>query len=513
MSKPQQTLAKRYAFKLLANVASVPVYLVMEAVLPRALGPQAYGNYSFATNMFQQLAGFLDMGTSTCFYNALSRRQEEFGLVAYYCRVAVLVLALTMLFSLLAFVPGVGERILPGVPPWIVPLAALWAFLTWWGRVLRSMNDACGVTVPSEISRTVLSLASVVVLVGLFFMDWLNMGTLFAHQYVTLGALAVGYAVVLRGCWERVSFRLEAAVTKGYTKEFADYSLPLFVQALCSTVFLVGERWLLQTFEGSAQQGFFALSQKVGMACFLFVSAMTPLVMRELSIAWGKGDREEMGRLMDRFSPLLYTVAAYFSCFTVMEAPAVVRIFGGSDFAAAIIPVQIMALYPVHQAYGQLAGSAFYAMGRTRTMRNMAVTEYVIGFGIAWVLLAPAARHGLGLGALGLAVKTVGVQFLSVNFMLWMCSRLIPMRFWRNLAHQAYSLAFLLGVAWSARWLTMAAGLGDAENVVRFFVSGVVYTAIMVVAVLAFPPLAGLTRADIRGLAIRIGGRLGIKLG
>ena len=73
MQSSTPSLARRYAFKLLANVASVPVYLVMEAILPRALGPRMYGNYSFATTLFQQLSGFLDMGTSTCFYNALSQ--------------------------------------------------------------------------------------------------------------------------------------------------------------------------------------------------------------------------------------------------------------------------------------------------------------------------------------------------------------------------------------------------------------------------------------------------------
>ena len=65
MQGKNPTLAKRYLFKLLANVASVPVYLAMEAILPRALGPKMYGSYSFATNLFYQMAGFLDMGTST----------------------------------------------------------------------------------------------------------------------------------------------------------------------------------------------------------------------------------------------------------------------------------------------------------------------------------------------------------------------------------------------------------------------------------------------------------------
>ena len=38
MQSSTPTLARRYIFKLLANIATVPVYLVMEAILPRALG-------------------------------------------------------------------------------------------------------------------------------------------------------------------------------------------------------------------------------------------------------------------------------------------------------------------------------------------------------------------------------------------------------------------------------------------------------------------------------------------
>ncbi|MDO5483948.1 MAG: lipopolysaccharide biosynthesis protein, partial [Desulfovibrionaceae bacterium] len=161
MPSPTPTLARRYAFKLLANVASVPVYLVMEAILPRALGPQMYGNYSFATNLFQQMSGFLDMGTSTCFYNALSRRQHETGLAVFYGRICMAVAGICLAAALLLQIPVIGANVMPGVPLWLAPLAAVWAFLTWWGRVLRSANDALGATVASEMVRTVISLLAV----------------------------------------------------------------------------------------------------------------------------------------------------------------------------------------------------------------------------------------------------------------------------------------------------------------------------------------------------------------
>lgn len=502
MSEP--TLARRYAFKLLANMASVPVYLVMEAILPRALGPQTYGNYAFVTNLFQQFTGFLDMGTSTCFYNALSRRQSEGPLVSFYTRIMGLVLVVMLLASTLLLIPGVGQWIMPDVPLWMAPFGALWAFLFWWSRVLRSMNDAIGATVKSELVRTVCSLGSIVVLVALFWGDWLNVQTLFIQQYILLGGTAAGFWMVMRGFWSNAAWRLPEGAGKAYRKEFFDYSHPLFVQALLSFLLLAAERWLLQWFDGSAQQGFFALSQKVSMACFLFVSAMTPLIMRELSIAWGNKDKEAMGRLLTRFAPMLYMIAAYFSCFTVAEGEVLVRIFGGEEFLAAIIPVQIMALYPVHQTYGQLAGSVFHATGRTTVMRNMTALECVYGFATAWFLLAPPAYMGLGLGAVGLAVKTVCVQFVTVNIYLWLASRMIPLNFWRNLAHQFWCVLLLLALAFGCRTLTFLLTQGTLGDLPRFILSGMLYTALVGGLAWLFPPIIGLSREEFAEILVRV---------
>ena len=271
------------------------------------------------------------------------------------------------------------------------------------------MNDAVGATVSSEMVRTVISLLAVALLGVLFWGDWLNIHSLFAQQYLMLGATALGYWLVTRRHWrereESLRFHLSKAQNRAYCREFFDYSHPLFVQALLSFLLLTAERWLLQWFDGSAEQGFFALSQKVSMACFLFVSAMTPLIMRELSIAWGQKDRVAMARLLTRFAPPALRGGGLFSCFTLAEGPALVNIFGGAEFTAAILPVQIMALYPLHQAYGQLAGSVFHATGRTRVLRNIAALECVYGFATAWFLLAPPGLLGLNLGAVGLALK------------------------------------------------------------------------------------------------------------
>lgn len=502
------TLARRYIFKLAANLVSVPIYLVMEAILPRALGPQTYGNYSFATSVFQQFSGFLDMGTSTCFYNALSRRQNESSLFSFYLRIAAIVAILMLLAGTILLLPQGAALLMPDVPPWFAPLAALWALLTWWGRVLRSMNDALGETIPSEIWRASLAIAGVALLAALFCADCLNVETLFAQQYLLLASTAVAYWLVCKYSWQKKGINphphLDAAKMRVYSREFFNYSHPLLVQALLSFAMLAAERWLLQWFDGSAQQGFYALSQKVGMACFLFVSAMTPLLMREFSIAWGKKDLVAMGALLNRFAPLLYVLAAYFSCFTLVEGRALVDIFGGAEFSAATLPVQIMALYPLHQAYGQMAGSVFHASGKTTILRNMTAFECVYGLATAWFLLAPAQLGGLNLGATGLAIKTVGVQFLTVNICLWLASRIIPFSFWRNLAHQVASLCALLALAWFARQLTFIFNIPEQTYLLRFLLSGIIYTVFVAALCVANPRIIGMTRQDVHELVRRL---------
>lgn len=493
------TLARRYIYKLMANLVSVPVYLVMEALLPRALGPNMYGNYSFATNLFQQLSGFLDMGTSTCFYNALSRRQDEPSLFAFYLRIAALVAVAMAFCGLVCLLSPAGHIVMPDMPLWLAPLAALWAFFTWFSRVLRSTNDALGATIPGECWRAGIAIGSTLLLVCLYGFNLLNVHTLFLQQYILLASTCIACWFVTKRHWREIGIhmhiRLGKTKRKQYGKEFFAYSHPLFMQGLLSFFMLTAERWLLQWFDGSAQQGFYALSQKVSMACFLFVSAMTPLLMREFSMAWGRGDLAAMGSLLRRFAPGLYAIATYFSCFTVAEGRALVEIFGGADFVAATLPVQIMALYPLHQAYGQMASSIFHASGKTHILRNMTACECIYGLIAAWVLIAPANMMGFNLGATGLAIKTVSIQFLTVNLYLWLACRFVPFSFWKNLLHQILCVVILIALAYASRSISMECGM--FSGLMRFIASGFIYTCFVASLFILAPDILGVSRNTI----------------
>lgn len=257
------------------------------------------------------------------------------------------------------------------------------------------------------------------------------------------------------------------------------------------------DRWLLQVFSGSVQQGFYGLSYQIGALCSLFTTAMTPLITREFSIAFGNQDLSQMAILFRRYIPLLYSIAAYFACFIAVQADKVTYIFGGTQFHQASLVVAIMSFYPIHQTYGQLSGSVFYATGQTGLYRNIGIVFILAGIPITFFLIAPVNMMGLDAGATGLAVKMVLLQFLGVNVFFYFNAKYLKLSFFKYVAHQIACIICLLAIA-----VTATTGvdrlLGSHAHVVfNFLLAGFVYSVMVIAIVYYIPAIFGLKRDDI----------------
>jgi hypothetical protein len=198
----------------------------------------------------------------------------------------------------------------------------------------------------------------------------------------------------------------------------------------------------------------------------------------------------------------MYALTAYFSVFVALHASDVVRLVGGQEYVGATLAMSIIALYPIHQTYGQLSGAVYYATGQTRLYRNIGIAMAILGLMLAAWLLLPADDGGQGLGAAGLALKMVLIQFLGVNIQLWFNTRLLRLSFTRLLAHQAAVVLVFAACAWATAGLAgMASGL---DWIARLLVAGFLYTLAVAGLCWAFPSLTGLPRKDLTALLGRI---------
>ena len=502
MLKKEDSLKKRYLAKLSANLIGLAINLVTQAIIPRGLGPRAYGDFHFLTTFFTKVVSFLDMGTPTVFYAKLSQRQQDFGLISFYLRFGGLVSLFLIIFVGCIRMTGIYSTFLPDQVPFYIYLAGLYGVLSWFSQILDKMADAYGVTVSTEIARIIQRGLGLALILELFVSNRLNLTNFFFYHYFILIFLALAFIWVMgrKGHSLRRNWKLTLDQIKAYTKEFYNYSHPLFTYALVGLIVGILDRWMLQRFAGSAEQGFYGLSLQIGVLCFLFTSAMTPLITREFSIAYGANDLQEMAKLFRRYIPMLYAIAAYFACFIAVQADKVTVIMGGDTFHQAVLTVTVMAFYPIHQTYGQLSGSVFYATGQTALYRNIGITFMLIGLPVTYFLIAPVNMLGLNAGATGLAIKMVSLQLIAVNVQLYFNARLLKLRFWRYVGHQIVSVGCLLGVA-AISMFVIDKGLGLHDKIIlSFLLSGILYTIMVMISGYVQPVLFGLQRRDIHSL-------------
>lgn len=179
MRKMEDSLKKRYLYKLSTNLIGLFLSLFTQAIIPRGLGPKAYGDFSFLSNFFTQVVGFFDMGTSNCFYTKLSQRQRDFGIITFYIGFAgVASVAVSLLVFIVSFTP-VSNKIWPDQFMIFVYLAAIWGIFSWFIQILNIIVDAFGLTVSAEMARIAQKILGVILISGLFFSNHLSLGSFF----------------------------------------------------------------------------------------------------------------------------------------------------------------------------------------------------------------------------------------------------------------------------------------------------------------------------------------------
>lgn len=494
----EDSLSKRYAAKAGTNLVNAGLGLVTMSLVMRSLGPMAYGNFNFLTEFFNRVVVFLNMGTSHGFFTKVSQRPEEQKIIRFYTSFLVLLLGAVIVFTSLVFLSGHESRLWPEQQPLFVYFALLFAFLTYVMQIVRKTNDAYGLTARTEKYLVLQKVVGLAIIVVLFLVDALNLFTFFLHHFIILAFIIVMWIFFLHRQEVKPFAKVHKPTrseNKKYIKEFYIYSNPLFVYSLFGLISSIGDRWLLQTFSGSEQQGFYSMAYKVGALIFLLSGSMTPLFTREFSVAWIEKDYPRMRYLFERLIPLFFFIASFLAVFVAVHGEQIGILLGGEDYRHAGLSLSIMAFYPIHQTFGQLSGSVFFATGRTKQFRNIGVSMMIAGLVTTYFLLAPGAYGGFDLGANGLAVKMIIIQFMGVNIQLFFNTKLLKISYLKFLLLQIVVISVLSMLAYGSSALLSHT---FSSELLHILASGVVYISLVAVLIFTFPQIIFLKRSDLR---------------
>jgi O-antigen/teichoic acid export membrane protein len=191
---------------------------------------------------------------------------------------------------------------------------------------------------------------------------------------------------------------------------------------------------------------------------------------------------------------MLYSLAAYFGVFISFQSETVLSIFTDEKFKDTYLVLMIMAFYPIHQTYGQLSGSIFYATGQTRLMKNIGLVSMSIGMIISFIFI-----YMFDLGAIGLAYKMIIGQFIGVNMQLYFNARFLKLKLRYFILHQVYSILFFVILSYISSHL-----LSFDSDIVYFLVSGFIYTILVIIFIYIFPQVFATSRDEIKQNLLRL---------
>jgi O-antigen/teichoic acid export membrane protein len=490
------SLKKRYAIKLIANMIAGLINIVIVAIVPKALGPIVYGQFVYLQQFFTQIIAFLDAGTSTAFFTKLSANQTRKELIVFYFAFSlVLLLILLALVYTLELTNTLGT-LLTDIPTNFVYLGLWFSFLTWFTQVYIKISDAYALTVSVEIVK--ISHKVIMLLALLYCINYLAFD-LHLYFYYHFFSLLIFMSVITLVFFKKRVYSRELISNKVEVKkigrEFLSFSSPLFVFNMIAIGISLFDLWLLQRVSGSTETGFYGLAYSIAAMCFLFTSAMTPLITRELSKAYAENRIDEMRKLFSRYVPMLYAIAAYFSAFIAFSSEGLLAIFTDERFQGAYLTLVIIAFYPIHQTYGQLNAALFFATEKTTLYRNIGIFSSMLGLAFTFIFI-----YLFEMGSVGFAWKMLISQIIGVNIQLFFNVIWLKLNFKSFVIHQLYTLVFFATIA-----LISTSVLQYSNNLMmNFVISGVVYTLLVFAGIILIPSIIKTKRQELLTLKAKV---------
>ncbi len=492
----KNTLKKRYFYKVTSNIVTILSGLFTSAIVPRALGVNAYGDFSFVNNVISQILSFLDMRASTCFYVKLSQRQSESKIITFYGIYTLLIFFILFIIVSILSIPSSRHFILENVDEKIIWFSFVLIIAKWIVDVFIKISDAYGATVAIERIKMVNQGLSVILLVLLFYFDLINISFFYLHQifiFLFLGFLMYNF---FKSKKYQIPFiaPIELSAVKSYTKEFVSFSAPLLIFLIAQLVVEIFDRNILQHFGGSYQQGLYGFSFSISTMTILFVVAMVPLFTRELSIAFASNNLESAASLYRKYVPVIYVVSAFFCSFLFINAQGLIFLFGGEQYYESLVTLKIMLFYPLVSTYSNLNSSVIYAKSGTTIIRNIALVLSPIGMLLSFLLISSSFFN---LGASGLAIKVLTLESVSVIIILLHISKYLKIKLFKYFVHMVFAPLTLLLIAFAIKWILEYFSFSSDFSIFSFVFSGFIYSLLTGSLIFIFPSFAGLSRSNI----------------
>jgi O-antigen/teichoic acid export membrane protein len=502
------SIKSRFLISVISNVARASVTFISGILIARGLNPSGYGELTFLLGSFVAIRALFDMGSSSAFYTFISRNPKGINFFIFYFAWLALQFIITSLLVAWILPDTLFEKIWLGEQRKTVLLAFIAVFFQqqlW--QMIGQIGESARQTVMVQLLNTGVSITYLIMVVLVI---WLHIVTvkivLWLIIFTYSSALIVSYYVLSN---RKTKYISEEITFLQMISDYWAYCKPMIGLAIAGFVYSFAEKWMLQKYGGSEQQGLFQIASQFAQVSLIATISILNIFWKEIAEATARNDQSRVALLYRKINRGLVMLSAILAGLLLPWSRQIVEKLLGQTYADAWPVLAIMFLYPIHQSMGQLGATMFMAGGNTRKYVQLSISIMLFALPVSYFALAPNSGTlipGLGMGAIGMAASMVITGILAVNIQALVIARHYGWQFdWRFqvvgiplMITLGYISFLLVDLVWELN------GVSWVLLLIPMLVTGAIYLSLVASAIWIFPWLIGLDRQELLTIIFRL---------
>lgn len=491
---------KRIFISIFFNILRALVNFSTALLIARILNPEGYGNYMFLIGSFVAIRSLVDLGSSSAFYTFISREVRGLDFYLYYF-IWLAVQFVTSLSILIFLIPNnIFEQLWLGHNKYIVILAFL---ATFFQQQVWPMSIQIG-----ESFRKTYFIQKIYIFSSLTYLTIIYLTSFFYELdlekilWLTIAQFSIFSIVTNVKLIRLIPSKKNLISPKSFLHEFYSYCSPMILISFVNFFYDFSDKWMLQKFSGSFEQGIFQISNQFSMISLLICSSVLNIFWKEIAESWHKGDKNNSYLIYRKALMSLVIISALISGALIPWSNEIIHLLLGEPYKSAWLILSIMLIYPVFQSMGQIAGMMFLATSETRAYFRITCLITLISFCVSYLMLVPINNSylntGHGFGSLGLAVKFILIGFLGSNLQTWIISRKNRWSF--DFKYQIFGLIIFLTIGFLVKFVFNILNMHSYNNFYLLLIFGaylLFYLIFSLFIVSKLPGLFGFEISDI----------------
>ena len=494
----QESFSRRYIVKILSSVLIALLNVIVQLFLPRIFSIEEYGYYSYNLNVFTSIVTIFNLSASDALVSKFSKNNEEKGYVVFYLRFFALVSLVLNIGVLLLFQTSLMHNSFAGQTLCIMLLGLNAAIVRKLLTDIIAVFDAMAFSRLPAFWQIVQKILITIGVVAGYFAGILHLFGFYILQIATILFVAI-LLIFIFFYLHKAQFKFPVKKSLfEYIGEFYIFCRPLVLATAFAQVIIIIKNWALMYWSGIASSALFGVAWQLNVIISYIFSPYAELMKREFAVIHNNEDMLRY-RVQQSLKVMAWLIS-FFCVFIAVYASDVLTVLFGDKYSDAVLITQLIMLYTVYQAWGQILGSFMLAVEQTRAYSIISMIGNIFSLVLLYFFQCPNFIRPNGFGANGMGWSYVIGNIFSVTLMLCFITRKMNMRFLELYAIPIISMigCFIISFVPYVFLGKCILDSGMIFMVLRILCGGLLYCGIIMLLIWKFPRILGIDKAVLR---------------